>query len=474
MAPARAPPLSRSSVERTPHESIYCVGFSLIFLGAPVANKRRRRRRRRRLPAIPVAHPVQRSVTDYVEYTGTLNAQAPVRIQPQVTGVLKKPIFKEGSYVKAGDLLFEIDPVIFQAQLEVAKATLKGNEAALEQAKEQLKIDEQLVGGGAVSKLTVEKDKAALDEAKARIDAAKANIKINETMLGYTMIKSPIAGLVSRYDYTEGNIVIQNSTLLTTIVPMDPIYVYFDMDSRTFQRYLQLINNKKIKLPQDTADAESEKLKKTEQPSTPGNLEKSAGVIPDSKVLMATEGEKGFPHEGLIDFMNNQVSASTGTISVRGVFSNPQPKGGTWRFYPGMFVRVNLPLGEPKPSLLVIERAIGSDQGLKFVYVAETKPNKEGVQETRAQYRRVVTGARQTDGLIVIEDFKETVDEKTKEVTKSGVKADEWIIVGGLPQVKAKTLITPVPQEMPLAASDAPTAIRDKAQPPPPSGKSKK
>jgi multidrug efflux system membrane fusion protein len=429
------------------------------------------------LPSIPVAHPAQQDVVDFVDYTGRTDAVHSESIRPQVTGMLDKTLFKEGGVVKTGELLFEINPVIFQAQVEGAQATLEGNKAALDQAKEQLKIDQMLVGNGAVSKLTVEKDVAAVDEAKARIDAAKAQLDINKTYLGYTRVLSPIDGVVSRYNYTPGNIVNQNSTLLTTVVSMDPMYGYFDMDERTYHKYIQLINEKKIKLPQNnsTTPEDLRKIemapppKSTESPGKPGK----STVIADSKVYMATEGQTEIlkAHEGLIDFINNQVNPSTGTISVRGVFANPRPEGGTWPLVPGMFVRFRLPLGEPHPALLVIDRAIGSDQGLKFVYVAVTEKNKDtGAMETRAEYRRVATGALQENGLRVVtsmnpnQDYEEVTDPTTKKTIKSGLKPDELVIVGGLPQIRPKTIIKPQEDPMPTLASNEP-AIANRQRP---------
>src|SRR5262249_14112416 len=142
--------------------------------------------------------------------------------------------------------------------------------------------------------------------------------------------------------------------------------------------------------------------------------------------LMGLSGEDGFPHEGTINFVNNQVNPATGSITLRGVFPNPQPEGGTRLLSPGMFVRVRLPIGQSHPALLVIDRAIGSDQGLKFVYVVDA--------EHKVQYRRVKTGALQEDGLRVITD---------------GLKADDLVLVGGLPQVRARMQIQPEPTTMP-------------------------
>ena len=135
---------------------------------------------------------------------------------------------------------------------------------------------------------------------------------------------------------------------------------------------------------------------------------------------MGLQGEDGFPHAGTINFVNNQVNPTTGSILVRGVFPNPMPKGGHRLLSPGMFVRIRLPIGQPHPALLVIDRAVGSDQGLKYVYVLDA--------ENKVQYRRVTTGALQDDGLRVIEQ---------------GLKPDDWVVVGGLQQVRPRMTVRP-------------------------------
>jgi multidrug efflux system membrane fusion protein len=168
-------------------------------------------------------------------------------------------------------------------------------------------------------------------------------------------------------------------------------------------------------------------------------------------VFMAIEGEENFPHRGSLNFINNQVNPSTGTIAVRGVFQNVRPAGGAWSLIPGMFVRVRLPLGEPYTATLVIDRAIGSDQGLKFVYVIDS--------ESKVQYRRVKTGALQEDGLRVIEE---------------GLQPGDWVVVGSLQQLRPRTEVQTEPTAMPTLAGGENASQRRKPQPPPPGGEPKK
>ena len=185
-----------------------------------------------------------------------------------------------------------------------------------------------------------------VDEAEARVKAYEKSMEISKLSHEFTRVISPIDGQISRYYLTLGNLVNQDQTLLTTVVSVDPMYVYFEMDEPTLLRTRKAVNEGKIKLPE------------------------KGMKLP---VLMGLQGEEGFPHQGTINFVNNQVNPTTGSILVRGVFPNPKPKGGHRLLSPGMFVRVRLPIGQPHPALLVIDRAVGSDQGLKYVYVLDAE-----------------------------------------------------------------------------------------------------
>jgi multidrug efflux system membrane fusion protein len=349
-------------------------------------------------PAVPVAHPIQREVTDYVDFTGRTDAVQAVDIRPRVTGYLVKVPFKEGSEVKKDDLLFEIDPRPYEAQLHQAEGQVALNEAQLKLAKTTYDRDLPLLGSGATSRQQIDQEKAAVDEAAARIKAAQSSLEMYKLNLDFTKVTSPIDGQVSRYYLTLGNLVNQDQTLLTTVVSLDPMYVYFDMDEPTLLLIRRAINEGKIKRPQD-------------------------GRVP---VFMGLQGEDGYPHAGTVNFVNNQVNPTTGSISVRGVFPNPRPKDGARLLSPGMFVRVRLPIGQPRPALLLIDRAIGSDQGMKFLYVVDA--------DNRVQYRRVTVGPLQEDGLRVITE---------------GLKLDDWVVVGGLPQIAPRMQIHPEPGPMP-------------------------
>ena len=381
-------------------------------------------------PAVPVSRPVQREVTDYVDFTGQTKAVHSVDIRPRVTGYLVKMPFEEGAEVKAGDLLFVVDPRPYQAQLDQAQGQVDLYQAQLKLARTTLARDRatNALAPGSISPQQFDQEQAVVDEAKARVDAFKKSMEIYRLSHEFTRVMSPIDGQISRYYLTLGNLVNQDQTLLTTVVSVNPMYTYFEMDEPTLLRIRRAVNEGKVKLPDD----------RTKLP-----------------VFMGLQGEDGFPHQGTINFINNQVNPTTGSILVRGVFPNPQPKEGRRLLSPGMFARIRMPIGMPHAALLVIDRAVASDQGLKYVYVL--------VADNKAEYRRVTTGALQDDGLRVIEE---------------GLKPDDWVISGALLQVRPRMVIRPerVPmptlgpapaasQETPAAGQEAPAAPKKDAGP---------
>jgi multidrug efflux system membrane fusion protein len=381
------------------------------------------------VPVLPVSHPVERIITDYVDFTGRTDAVQSVNIIARVTGYLVQMPFQEGAEVKAGDLLFVIDPRPYQAQLDQAKSQVKLNQAQLELARTTLARYQALgkATPGAVSQQTLDQYKAAVIEAESRVDAQKKSLEVYNLNKEFTRVVSPIDGQVSRYYLTLGNLVNQDQTLLTTIVSLDPIYVYFDMDERTLLQIHKAITEGTVAVPED-------------------------GDIP---VLLGLQNEDGFPHQGTINFVNNRVNSTTGSITMRGVFANPRlippakvsgaagakvsPAGKASAlgklnmhrfvprlFSPGMFVHIRLPIGKPHPALLVIDRAIQSDQGLKYVYTVDS--------QNRIQSRSIKAGALQEDGLRVVE---------------GEIKRDDWVLVGGIQQVRAQMVIKPEQRPMP-------------------------
>ncbi len=371
------------------------------------------------VPGVPVSKPVQRAVTEYVSFTGRADAVNAVDIRARVTGYLVQVPFREGADVKKGELLFEVDPRPYKAQLEQAEGQLNLYKAQLELAKANHARDKiaAATAPGAVSLQQLDQDKAAVDQAVASVRASEASLDLYKLNVDYTQVTSPIDGQVSRYYLTLGNVVNQDQTVLTSVVSLDPIYAYCEVDEPTVLRVRRAINEGKM--PRYTEA--------------------------DVPLELGLQGELGFPHKGKLDFVNNQVNPNTGTVSVRGIFDNPRPPKGTRLISPGMYVRIRMRMGEPRPALLVIDRAITSDQGLKYVYVVDA--------ENKATYRRVTTGWLEDDGLRVI---------------TAGLKPDDLLVVGGLQQVKPNMEVKPVPQPMPsLAQRDEGAA----AEAPPPAKK---
>ena len=314
---------------------------------------------------------------------------------PRVTGYLKSAPFKEGAEVEKGATLFEIDQAPYQAQLDQANKQVELNEAQVKEAMADNARAKQLAKTpGAISKQDVDRYQAAEEEAVAAVQAATASRKVYEINLGYCTVKSPIAGRVGRYYLTAGNLVNQDQTQLTTVVSLDPMYVYFDVDDNTRLRILREVQAGRI-----------ETYQKTQLPVDVG----------------LDDEDDRFPHHGMINFVNNQVNSGTGSITVRGQIDNPPAVGGTRLLAPGMFVRVRLPIGKPHKALLVIDRALGSDQGKKYLFVVDPKTNI-------VEQRRVETGDLQENG--------------QREI-KSGLKPDEWVVVGAIQQVHPKMEIRP-------------------------------
>jgi multidrug efflux system membrane fusion protein len=338
-------------------------------------------------PIIPVSRPVQREITDYVYYTGRIDAMQSVDIRSRVTGYLTKMPFKEGSEVKAGDLLFEVDPRPYKAAFDAYTAQVQLKEAAYRLAKSENRRSQAIAKNvsGSISPEDLEKSLSQEAQSLADLNLAKANLQLAKLNLEFTEVKSPIAGHVSRYFYTLGNLVSQDQTLLTTVVTVDPMYVFFDMDERTVIRIRKAVNEGKIK----------------------------ARDVSEVPVNMELEGEDGYPHKGRLNFFNNVVNLSTGTITARGEFANPQPPRGRRLLTPAMFVRIQVPVGQPHASLLVIDRALQFDQGLRYVYIINS--------QNKVEYRRVKAGALQDDGLRAIEE---------------GLEPNDLVVVGGLPQLR--------------------------------------
>jgi RND family efflux transporter MFP subunit len=346
---------------------------------------------------VTVSYLVEREVTDHVDFTARTAAVDSVEVRAHVWGYLEKVNFKEGALVKKGDVLFELDRRPYVALLNQAKAKVAQDEAQLTFDEAEYERNLKLVGTQAVSKSDLEKTAAARSVDIANVAADKALVASRKLDLDYTKVTAPVSGRASRYVVTVGNLIQSGDqgggTLLTTIVSVDPMYAYFDVDEHTVQRAKQLIREGKAKSARD------------------GNL----------PVRLALANEMGFPHRGTINFVDNQVNPKTGTLRLRGVFPNRDEA-----LSPGYFARVRVPLGFPHRALLVTDRALDTDQGQKIVYVVD-KNNKVVARPVRV-------GALH-DGL--------------REIT-AGLKPGERVIVNGLQQVRPGVTVEPKFVDMPV------------------------
>lgn len=320
-------------------------------------------------PPVSVAHPVVKPVTNYLDLTGSASAVATVDLVARVPGYLEKVAFKDGSIVDKGDLLFVIEPDSYEADLQLAKATLAQQQAQLTRASSEYARQTRLVKQSAGSQANLEKWLAERNSAAAAVNQAKANIDIARINLGYTKVTAPFTGRIGRHLVDVGNLVgTPAPTKLATIEQIEPIYVYFNVDEPTVLRIRAIARARGIG-PADVS------------------------MIP---VYVGLQNEKAYPHEGRLDFVDTGIDPSTGTLQVRGVLPNTDRA-----LLPGAFVRVHVPVDQIDKALLVSNRALGSDQAGPYVLLV----NADDVVEQRA----VETGAL-VDGMRVITKGLETTD----------------------------------------------------------------
>jgi RND family efflux transporter MFP subunit len=346
-------------------------------------------------PEVVVAEPVRREITEFEEFTGRTEAVDTVDIRARVSGYLDKVHFKEGEEVREGDLLFEIDPRPYQAEFARTEANLIQVEAHLRRLDADFSRARHLLPKRAISQEEFDKMGGDRAEAEAAVGVAKASVDVAKLNLKFTKVYSPVAGRISRHLIDRGNLVKADDTLLTTIVSLDPMYAYFDIDERTLLKLRRLGG---------------------------GALKPVAEK--DMPLQLGLADEDDYPHVGKIDFVDNRVDPNTGTLRVRGIFSNPDRI-----LTPGLFVRIHVPISKPHYANLVPEKALGTDQGQKFLFVVS--PANEVV------YRRVRTGVL-AEGFRVVED---------------GVRPGERFIVSGLQRVRPGNKVTPKKEKEPELAA---------------------
>lgn len=314
-------------------------------------------------PEVDVASVLVKTVTLSETFTGRLEASQTVLLRPRVSGYIEDVLFDEGEWVEAGDQLFQIDPSPYQAQVNVARAELAQTQSQLQLAESEARRAEQLLAGQAISTEENDQRQAALLNARARVRQAQAALDIAELDLHYTQVVAPISGRAGRALVTKGNLANTDQTLLTTVLSVNPLHVYFNSD---------------------------EALAMAQQSHA---LTSTQGTT----VRISLSDEDGFPHLGELDYIDNRMNASTGTLQYRAVLNNPD---GVLK--PGQFARVQMPIARLEEAFLVNPQAVLTDQDRRYVYV---------VNDSNEVLRRQVTTGSQVDGLLVIQDGLESGDQ---------------------------------------------------------------
>jgi RND family efflux transporter MFP subunit len=360
-----------------------------------------------KLPEVMVSLPVEKEVLDNEEFTGRTDAKRNVTVRARVSGYLQKVCFKEGSDVKEGDVLFEIDPRSYQAEFDRTDASVHQAEANLRTLQANQVRANEMFSRRAIGQEEYDKIAGDRDAMAAQVRLAIAQRDTARLNLEWTKVVSPLSGRISRQMIDPGNLVKADDTALTTIVSLDPIYVYFDVDERTLLKVRRLVQERKVM-----------------------SYRQGATLL----VYLGLSDEEGFPHEGTINFADNQVDPMTGTLKVRGEFPNPGIL-----LSPGLFARVKLPIGTPHKAVLVAERALGTEQGQRYLYVINDK--------NEVVYRKVRLGSLQ-GGLRVVEE---------------GISLGEKVVVNGLQRVRPGSKVEATLVDMPSAEPSAKVAADKQA-----------
>lgn len=368
-------------------------------------------------PAVTVAKPLVEEIVEWDEYTARFEAVEQVDIRARVSGYLNEVAFKDGQTVNKGDLLYVIDPRPFERAVEQARAELAQARTKSENAMLDVERGKPLLERRVMSEKVFDDRANLLREAEAAVKVAEAKVATAELDLSFTRITAPIDGRISRSSQSAGNWVAAggaaNSTLLTTIVRQDVLHIYFDVSENNHLKYMRLAN---------------------------GNG--TSATVSGAPVEIALPDERGFPHKGTLDFIDNRLDQGTATLRARAIVDNKAQL-----FKPGMFARLRL-AGSPRYSALLIpDEAVGTDQANKFVLA---------VGEDNAVARRTVRLGPLHNGLRVV---------------REGVKADEWVIVKGTQRARPGVKVNPTRSEIKAAnvadgvSKASPTAVPVPAPP---------
>jgi len=345
-------------------------------------------------PPVTVAKPVVKDIIERTDFIGRFDAVDQVDIRARVSGYLDKIHFEDGTLVKAGDLLFTIDPRPYRNALEQAQATVTSSQVRLEFAQSDLDRAEQLRRTGNVTDQVFDQRRQAFLTAKAELDRAQAALRQAQLDVEFTEVKSPLSGRLSRKLVSEGNLVNANETILTNVLTLDPIQFYFDVDERSYLAY--------------------------SRQTQAGTRTSSNGTA--NEVLLTLTDERLGTRKGKLDFVDNRLDTASGTIRARAVFENRD-----MFLTPGLFGRVTIGASDPYRAVLLPEEAIGSDQDRRVVYV---------VGDNNVVNLRPVRVGRRIDGYRII---------------REGLKGDETVVVNGVVRVRAGAPITPQMTTLPPA-----------------------
>lgn len=387
MSVFRIRPEEGSSV---PGTIVVALLVAVLLIGG-CGNQRQSRPPKQRPPAkVTVSNPLKKDIVEWDEYTGRFAAVESVEVRARVSGYIESIHFKEGAIVEKGDLLFVIDPRPYQAALEEAEGELMRSEARYKIATLKLERKRSLLDQGAISQEDFDERIAEARQAEGQLQAAKGAVRLAKLNLEFTEVRSPIKGKISKIEVTVGNLITgatKDATLLTTIVSLDPIYLYFDVDERTFIKYAKLARK-----------GERSPLQEARDP-----------------VLAELATEHGFQRKGYVDFVDTRIDRQTATMRIRAVFSNPNST-----LLPGMFARVKFPGSERYSAILIPGEAVGRDQAREFVYVVD----KENVVN-----RRKVELGPNACGLRIV---------------RKGLNGDEMIVIQGIQKTRPGQQVEPV------------------------------
>lgn len=357
-------------------------------------------------PQVSVAKVVNERITELDEFTGRLQAPQTVSLVPRVSGYIEDVLFEEGAVVNKGDVLFQIDPRAFQAEVNRLKADLQSAQSAFIQAKNDYERAKTLSEQNALSTEVFDGRLARKQQTGSEVVSVKAALARAELDLSYTKVTAPITGRVSYAQITEGNFVTAGQSILTSLVSTNKMYAYFDVDEQTYLKYTQL----------------AESGKRSDTRDTSGN-----------PVYMALANETKFKHTGKIDFVDNIVNQQTGTIRFRATFANDDHS-----LLPGLFARVKLTASNSYRGILIDEKAVGTDLNRKFVLLVN--------QDNQLEYRNVTLGEK-INGLRIVTD---------------GLGPEDIIVVNGLQRVRPNIQIEP--NVVPMASKEVLSALRQQQQ----------